>query len=80
MLLELANYLKKVCLVSLERCPFFLCIFLTITIINALLLGLSADSSEILLPLLAVLQDLVDSNVVAPSLLLVSLLSYCTWA
>ena len=72
MLLELTNYSKKVCLVSLEQWPSFLCIFLILTV-YVLLLGSSADFSEMLLPLLAVLQDLVDSNVLAPSLQLVSL-------
>ena len=35
-------------------------------------LGSSSDYGEILLPLLAVMQDLVDSNVLVPSLTLVS--------
>ena len=34
--------------------------------------GSSSDYGEILLPLLAVMQDLVDSNVLSPSLVLVS--------
>ena len=36
------------------------------------LAGSSSDYGEILLPLLAVMQDLVDSNVLSPSLVLVS--------
>ena len=41
---------------------------------NNCLLGSSSDFSEIFLPLLAVMQDLVDSDVLSPSLTLVSLL------
>ena len=38
--------------------------------------GSSSDYGEILLPLLAIMQDLVDSNVLSPSLVLVSLICH----
>ena len=63
--MEAAVYLRNLVTIQLAELPFDIFLF-------SFLAGSSSDYGEILLPLLAVVQDLVDSNVLSPSLVLVS--------
>ena len=65
--MEAAVYHRIPGTIQLAQLPHLFGIFLFFV-----LAGSSSDYGEILLPLLAVMQDLVDSNVLSPSLVLVS--------
>ena len=65
--MEAAVYHRIPGTIQLAELPHLFGIFLFFV-----LTGSSSDYGEILLPLLAVMQDLVDSNVLSPSLVLVS--------
>ena len=65
--MEAAVYHRIPGTIQLAESPHLFGIFLFFV-----LAGSSSDYGEILLPLLAVMQDLVDSNVLSPSLVLVS--------
>lgn len=66
--MEAAVYDRIPGTIQLAELPHLFGIFLFFFV----LAGSSSDYGEILLPLLAVMQDLVDSNVLSPSLVLVS--------